>query len=144
MNLISLEVIFLRKVEDKIRDQLAANLAFIERGLELIEKEYMLENFYGTKGFIDILAKDSYNRFVIIELKRSNQASRQAIHEIMKYVGLLKRKFKVKESEICVIIISTHWDELIIPFSELLSQTSYFIEGYQIGKRQILHTFLMC
>ncbi|MEK4381927.1 endonuclease NucS domain-containing protein [Aeribacillus sp. FSL K6-2848] len=119
-------------MEDKIRDQLAANLAFIERGLELIEKEYMLENFYGTKGFIDILAKDSYNRFVIIELKRSNQASRQAIHEIMKYVGLLKRKFKVKESEIRVIIISTHWDELIIPFSELLSQTSYFIEGYQI------------
>ncbi|WP_242245428.1 endonuclease NucS domain-containing protein [Bacillus cereus group sp. BfR-BA-01330] len=120
------------RVEEKIRDYLADNLSFIENGLQLIEKEYKLNNLHGSKGYIDILAKDNYENYVVIEIKRSVQASRQAIHEIIKYTALLKQKHKIKDSEIRIMIISTHWEELLVPFSELIAQTTYYIEGYQI------------
>ncbi|GIQ71318.1 DUF91 domain-containing protein [Xylanibacillus composti] len=121
-----------RRYEEKIRDYIADNLSFIDETLTLIKKEYKLDNIHGTKGFVDILAKDNYNNYVVIEVKRSNQAARQAIHEIMKYVALLKHNYKLKESEVRIIIISTDWNELLIPFSELLLQNSYHIEGYKI------------
>ncbi len=126
------EVNLLKREEEKIRDYLSENLGFIDNSLKLIKKEFKLENEYGSRGFIDILAKDNYNNFVVIEIKKSNQAARQAIHEIMKYVALLKHNYKTKDSEIRVLIISTKWEELLIPFSELILQAPYFIEGYKI------------
>ncbi|GAB4074528.1 hypothetical protein GCM10028778_20310 [Barrientosiimonas marina] len=119
--------------EEVIRDYLADNLNFIEEGLQLIDKEYYLPNNDGSRGYIDILATDSQSNFVIIELKRSVQASRQAIHEVIKYTALLKQKHKVKDSEIRIIIISTNWEELLTPFSKMISRTNYYVEGYDIS-----------
>ena len=106
------------QLEAKIRDWLANNLSFISDDLQLIQKEYHLQNTFGSTGFIDILAKDRYNNSVIIEIKRSNATARQAIHEILKYASLLKQNFKIKDSEIKAIIISTEWRELLVPYSD--------------------------
>jgi hypothetical protein len=122
------------QVEAQIQDFLASNLTFLSNDFRLIRKEFYLKNLLGTrgKGFIDILAEDSYQHFVIIEIKRSNQTAREAIHEILKYAGLLKRQLKVKETEIRICIVSTDWDELIVPFSELHKIIPYHLEGFKI------------
>ncbi|EGO9011334.1 DUF91 domain-containing protein, partial [Enterococcus faecalis] len=72
-------------MESHIRDYLAENLNFLSDELSLIGKEYLLPNNDGTKGYVDLLAKDKQGNYVIIEIKRSNQAARQALHEIFKY-----------------------------------------------------------
>lgn len=118
------------RVEEQIRDFLADNLDFISPQLTLIQKEYYLPAKIGSKGYVDILAKDNFNNFVIIEIKRSEQAARQAISELLKYQGLIKQKYKAKQSEIKLVIISTSWNELIRPFSEIFE--SVFISGFKI------------
>ncbi|WP_459793858.1 endonuclease NucS domain-containing protein [Arthrobacter sp. AD-310] len=119
--------------EDQIRDLLAADIAFIERGLVLIAKNYRLENQDGSYGYIDLLARDSAGTFVVIELKRSRQASRQALHEISKYVELLSRSRGVPLREIRAMIISTDWNELLVPFSHWHARCDYQLTGIQLG-----------
>ncbi|WP_430601873.1 hypothetical protein IGJ02_001986 [Enterococcus sp. DIV0724b] len=119
-------------MESKIRDYLAGNLNFLSDELSLIGKEYLLPNNDGTKGYVDLLAKDKQGNYVIIEIKRSNQAARQALHEIFKYSALLKRNLYIKQSEIRVILISTTWDELLVPFSQFVLETDLLVEGYEI------------
>lgn len=118
--------------EATIRDYLADNLDFIESGLTLLEKEHYLPNASGSNGFVDILAKDLFNNFVVIEIKRSQQASRQTLQELFKYISLLKQNYHARDSEIRCIIISTHWSELLLPFSECHHQTTLDIKGIQI------------
>ncbi|ALS38447.1 hypothetical protein ABID30_002248 [Enterococcus rotai] len=119
-------------MESQIRDYLAENLNFLSDELSLIGKEYLLPNNDGTKGYVDLLAKDKQGNYVIIEIKRSNQAARQALHEIFKYSALLKRNLYIKQSEIRVILISTTWDELLVPFSQFVLETDLLVEGYEI------------
>ena len=58
-------------LEDRIRDFLAENLDLLEPHLELIGKEYQLPSRIGAGGRIDLLAKDPFGHFVLIEIKRS-------------------------------------------------------------------------
>lgn len=120
------------RVEEKIRDKLIKRLDLIESGLTLIEDEYHVKNPNGAGGFIDIFAKDSKGNLVIIELKRSNATAREAITELSKYIALIRRIKNVKNSEIRLIVISTEWHELRLPFSEFFNATTYQLEGYQL------------
>jgi RecB family endonuclease NucS len=70
------------QAEHIIRDWLVANPEFIEPGLQIVKKEYYLPDEIGTSGFIDILAKDIYNNFVIVEIKRSDPAARQTLKSL--------------------------------------------------------------
>jgi RecB family endonuclease NucS len=74
----------------------------------------------GTRSFIDILARDDRERWVLIELKRSNAAAREAIHEIFKYTETVKKHLGARDDELRAIIVSTEWKELLIPFSRLV------------------------
>jgi hypothetical protein len=125
------------KSEASIRDDLAGQLSIFEGGLNLIEKEFKLANYRGSKGFVDLLATDGFGNYVIIELKRSRATSRQTLQEILKYVGLIKQNFKARDSEIRVIIVSTDWEELLVPFSEFVSQSGLRVDGFtlEINKR---------
>jgi len=78
------------------------------------------------------LAQDSEDNLVVIEIKRSDVAARQTITKICKYLGLIKQEFQLRGSEIRVIIISTEWRELIVPYSEFYYATSYTVDAYQI------------
>ncbi|MFW3344371.1 endonuclease NucS domain-containing protein [Aliarcobacter butzleri] len=120
----------MENTEDKIRDKLITRLDILDSDLTLIDKEDFLPNEKGTRGFIDILAKDSQNRFVIIELKRSKASSREALHEILKYIEGIKENKSLKNDEIRIIIVSTEWQELIVPFSSFVNKTSISISGY--------------
>ena len=76
--------------EKTIRDLLVTRLDLVEPGLVHVETEHKLPNVHGSKGSIDILARDALGHRVIIELKRSNDSARAAIHELCKYVALFK------------------------------------------------------
>ena len=106
--------------ESKIRDFLADNLSFFEPDdyLDFIGKEFLVRSDIGADGRIDILAKDSFGNYVVIEIKKSNSSSRQALHELYKYVTLLRHDFEIPPENIRCIIISTEWHELITSFSE--------------------------
>ncbi len=123
----------MERVEEKIRKHLARDLSIISNELTLIQEEYPLKNVHGSSGFIDILAKDLENNYVVIELKRSNQAARQTLNEVCKYCALLKQNLHIRDSEIRVIIISSEWRELLVPYSEFCNYTNLYIEGYKVN-----------
>src|SRR5689334_10254100 len=118
--------------EDRIRDLLSTRLDVIEYGLSLIRVNYALPNSEGTRGFIDILARDRHGILVIIELKRSNSTAREALHEVMKYTELMQRERGIENHKIRAIIISTHWDELRVPFSHFKRGWENDIRGYAL------------
>ncbi|CAI1686267.1 Uncharacterised protein [Serratia grimesii] len=120
----------MNRIEDVIRDKLAEKLCLFENDLSLISMEKYLKNPKGTKGFVDLLAKDNLNRFVLIELKRSNAASREALHEVIKYFEGIKEEKSLKDDEIMVYIVSTEWKELLVPFSRFVNDVSFNVEGY--------------
>lgn len=119
--------------ESTIRDKLAVQLHVIEEGLTLIDREYHLKGLDTPSGFVDILARDSMGMLVLIELKRSNAAARQAFHELLKYMDLLRSRFHIRPRELRCVIVSTTWRELKGPFSELCHQADIQIRGYQLN-----------
>ncbi|MGA9047226.1 endonuclease NucS domain-containing protein [Sulfuricurvum sp.] len=123
----------MERIEASIRDYLVTTLDVLEKGLEYVEKEKYLPNDVGTRGFVDILAKDKDGRWVLIELKRSEAASREALHEVLKYIEAFKKDRSVREHEIRVMVVSTEWRELIVPFSSFVTRTTCNVEGIKLS-----------
>ena len=118
--------------ESALRDLIAQKISQLKPGLTLLQKEQYIPGKHGTKSFIDLYARDEKGRHVLIELKRSNIAARQALHEVSKYVEQVKQHFGAKDSEIFAIIASTEWGELLLPFSRFCEDAGFSIEGIQI------------
>jgi hypothetical protein len=118
--------------EARLRDELARRLEILEPGLTLRGIEYRLQNPQGAAGSVDILATDRYGATVIVEIKRSNQSARQAIHELHKYVALFKYDHGLRDSQIRCMLASTEWHELLVPFSEFSRTSSWIVDGYQL------------
>ena len=118
--------------EDIIRDHLSKTLDILEPKLTLIEVNHKLPNNVGAKGFIDILARDKLGNLVIIELKRSDQAARQALFEILKYMPLFRRQHGTPAHRIRCFIVSTTWHELLVPYSEFRRLCETQTEGFKI------------
>jgi len=56
----------IKRTEGEIRDHLLENLDLVEDGLTLIGKETLLRNIRGARGFLDIFARTSDGKFLII------------------------------------------------------------------------------
>src|SRR5215475_10039187 len=93
--------------EARLRDMLADRLPLIEPSLQLIGTEYPLPNAQGTRGRIDILARDGHGSWVVIELKRSDSTSARALHEVTKYAELLQQELGLRKDRIRAMIVST-------------------------------------
>ncbi|MBD0711623.1 hypothetical protein BU197_25665 [Streptomyces sp. CBMA291] len=118
--------------EADIRDELAQNLALIEPGLSLVGVEFHLRNTQGARGFVDILARDALGNLVIIELKRSESTSRQAIHELFKYTMLIRAGHGIGLERLRCILLSTSWSELLVPFSDFVRNVKFTAEAKQL------------
>ena len=79
--------------ESALRDLIAQHIYKLKPGLTLLQKEQYIPGEHGTKSFIDLYAKDERGRHVLIELKRSATASRQAIHEVNSISAQRIRKY---------------------------------------------------
>ena len=119
-------------LEAELRDLLAIQVNVLEPGLALVEKEKYVPSTLGTRSFIDLLAHDSEKRWVLIELKRSDAAAREAIHEVYKYVEAVKAHLRARDDEIRAIIVSTDWRELLVPFSRFVKDTNINVKGLHI------------
>lgn len=116
--------------EKKLREYIAVNLDLIEDGLSIMQQEFELPNDYGASGLIDIFCRDSFGNYVIIEIKKNDKTARQAVHELFKYASLLRSNYNIAPENIRCILISTHWHELLTPFSEFVRTSDYHTEGY--------------
>lgn len=54
------------------------------------------------------------------------------MNELFKYIALLRTNLKVSEGEIKVLLVSTDWQELYVPFSEFTHQTTYTVIGVKL------------
>ncbi|MER7796208.1 endonuclease NucS domain-containing protein [Microbacterium sp. NPDC096154] len=118
--------------ENDVRDQLATRLSLIEPGLQHVANNYHVRNAHGADGFVDILARDSTGSFVVIELKKAISTSRQAMHEVGKYVDLLGRDKGLPPEMIRAIVVSTDWHELLVPFSYYVHHSDFDLRGFQL------------
>jgi RecB family endonuclease NucS len=118
--------------EAGIRDFLINNLDIIEPDLKLVKKEFTLKNEFGAGGRIDILAKDKFGMFVIIEIKKSDKTAREAVQELCKYIALFKDEYGRAANKCRCILLSTEWHELLVPFSEFSRAVDYQVDGYQL------------
>lgn len=116
--------------EDVIRDELAKRLNLLEPGLTLTDLEFHLPSEEGARGFVDIVARDRTGMIVLVELKRSTAASRQAIQELLKYLALLVANHGISRSQIRCLIVSTSWHELSAPYAELVRSGAFQFEGF--------------
>ena len=110
--------------ERLLRDKLAKNLTLIEPDLRLVETEYAMPNAHGTRGYVDILARDGHGSWVVVELKRSDSAARHALHEVTKYTELLGRERGLRHDRVRAVIVSTTWRELLVPVSNMATGVS--------------------
>ncbi|WP_406422439.1 endonuclease NucS domain-containing protein [Streptomyces sp. NBC_00842] len=118
--------------EEQLRDELSHSLSLIEQGLRLIGTEYPVPNANGTRGRIDILARDAHGSWVVIELKRADGTARQALHEVTKYTELLREELGIRQDRIRAVIVSTTWRELLTPVSNMVRDWSHDLRGYAL------------
>jgi hypothetical protein len=97
--------------EKDLQNYLAKNLQIIEAGLKLFEEDDIsgIEYPAGNR-FIDILALDKNNDFVVIELKVSKGYDR-VIGQLLRYIGWVEQKMASDGQKVRGIIICKELSE---------------------------------
>ncbi|MEA2234495.1 MAG: hypothetical protein QOD83_4311 [Solirubrobacteraceae bacterium] len=121
-----------RRSERTLRTALAQRLELFEPQLSLLGEEVPLPNAQGTRGFVDILARDENGYYVVIELKRSDSTAREALHELVKYTELLQHERGLRGDRLRGILVSTHWDELRVPFAAAVRSFPFDLRGFHL------------
>lgn len=118
--------------EAEIRENIASHLALLDPALKVVAQEHYIKMPNGRKAYIDILAKDEFGCFTVIELKKSDQTARSAIQQLMKYANMLKEKNRLEENNIRCVVVSTVWRELDEAFDEYARVSQYDFKGYSV------------
>jgi len=96
-------------LERDLQEYLCRDLTQLESGLRLFKEEGLIGREVSTEaGKIDILAKDSNNNLVVIELKAS-QASYGVLGQILSYIASIKKE--LKGENVRGIIIAEDFDK---------------------------------
>jgi len=105
--------------EKDLQNFLAKNLSLIEAGLSLyIEEEITGIEFPVGNRFIDILATDKDNNYVVIELKVSRGYDR-VVGQILRYMAWIRKNHAEENQKVRGIIIAREIsDDLLLACSE--------------------------
>lgn len=116
--------------EKQIQNFLKEHLSLIQPGLKLADTEVLVPNNHGSPGKIDIYARDTDGYHVLIELKTNRHSSREALQQSAKYVHLFSEQNGIARARLRSVILSTDWNELIAPFTELKRTWPCELIGY--------------
>jgi len=107
--------------ESDLRDFLAKNLVIIEPGLRLYQDEGISGIEFPVGGrFIDVLAIDKYNNYVVIELKVSKGYDR-VIGQLLRYMAWIEKNQAEPGQKVRGIIIAREIsDDLHLATSKIL------------------------
>ncbi len=128
----------MKVTEFEIREKVAVNLHLLDPNLVLVKQEYSIVLPDGRRGFVDILARDKFGCYTIIEIKKSNQTARSTVQQLYKYASFFKSKNRLEASQIRLVVISTIWEELNAPFSEFKEFSPYEVKGFMLEYGNIL------
>lgn len=118
--------------EADYRDWLYDHIEVIEAGLTVVDREFHLPNDEGTRGFIDILARDVQANWVIIEVKVNRAAECSALNELNKYISLVRKNYGISIEKTRCIVVSSDWRELRLPVAQLLAISDFPVEGLHL------------
>jgi len=106
--------------EHDLRDYLAKNLHLIEPGLKLYHDEGISGIEFPVGGrFIDILAVDAQDGYVVVELKVSKGHDR-VVGQLLRYVGWIRKNQAEPNQKVRgVIIANTITEDILLACSEL-------------------------
>lgn len=105
--------------ERDLKNYLAKNLHLLEKGLRLYEEDgFSGVEFPAGGRFIDILALDKDDNFVIIELKVSRGYDR-VIGQILRYMSWIERNLSEGKSVRGIIVASNISEDLILATSRI-------------------------
>ncbi len=94
--------------EKDLQNFLAKNLYIIEEGLTLYEQEEINGIEYPAGGrFIDILAVDKQNNYVVIELKVARGYDR-TIGQLLRYMGWIRQELADQEQLVRGVIVASN------------------------------------
>lgn len=112
--------------ESDLRDYLAKNLQIIEPGLRLYEEEGITGVEFPVGGrFIDILAVDSNNNFVVVELKVSRGYDR-VIGQLLRYMAWIQKNQADSEQKIRGVIVARKISEDLMLACSLMPNIRLF------------------
>lgn len=113
--------------ERDLRNYLSKNLDIIEPGLKLYEDEGLLGIEFPAGGrFIDILAVDNKNNFVVIELKVSRGYDR-VVGQVLSYMAWIEKYLCKENQKLRGVIIASNISEDLTFFSRLKNTRHYTI-----------------
>ena len=123
--------------ESDLRDYLAKNLTLIEDGLVLYEDEGIKGIEFPAGGrFIDILAIDSENRLVVIELKVSKGYDR-VMGQLMRYMAWIQSNLAESGQAVRGIIAARHISEDLKLACSLLPNCDLFEYSLSISLNKV-------
>jgi hypothetical protein len=112
--------------EADLRNYLAKNLSLIEPGLKLYSEEEITGVEFPVGGrFIDILAVDSTNALVVIELKVSRGYDR-VVGQLMRYMAWIKKNQAEPGQQVRGVIVAREITEDLLLACSLLSGVKLF------------------
>ncbi len=112
--------------EKDLRNYLSKNLNEIESGLILYEEEEITGIEYPVGGrYIDILAVDKNNDFVVIELKVSRGYDR-AIGQLLRYIGWIEENLAESNQSVRGIIIASNISEDLLLATKRLTDVALY------------------
>jgi len=106
--------------EKDLQNYLSKNLQLIEPGLKLFEEDDITGIEYPVGGrFIDILAIDKNNDFVVFELKVSKGYDR-VIGQLLRYIGWVEKNMATEGQKVRgVIVCKKITDDLLLASSKI-------------------------
>jgi hypothetical protein len=72
-------------------------------------------------------------RLVVVEIKRSDRTSREALHELHKYTELIQHHLGIGPADLRCLLVSTDWRELRRPFASFVRSTPYDSQGIELS-----------
>lgn len=122
--------------ERDLRNYLSKNLGDIEAGLRLYEEEGIKGIEFPVGGrFIDILAVDSQNNFVVIELKVSRGYDR-VVGQILRYMAWIEKNLSEENQKVKGVIIASNISEDLSLAASKIPDVSLYEYDLEVNLRK--------